>query len=100
MYYYPNQWYQYPYVYRLEEQEEQEWEIEKKFMDDMRKMMYQRKRQKGPTWTTVGPLCCHYFVFLGIRHSPGMLFDQGRRLSIACSSVLSIKGSCSRTYVK
>lgn len=44
MYYYPNQWYQYPYVYRLEEnngQEEQEWEIEKKFMDDMRKMMYQ-----------------------------------------------------------
>lgn len=42
MYYYPNQWYQYPYVYRLEEQEEQEWEIEKKFMDDMRKMMYQQ----------------------------------------------------------
>jgi len=45
MYYYPNQWYQYPYVYRLEEnngQEEKEWEIEKKFMDDMRKMMYQQ----------------------------------------------------------
>lgn len=45
MYYYPNQWYQHPYVYRLEEkneQEEQEWEIEKKFMNDMRKAMSQQ----------------------------------------------------------
>lgn len=46
VYYYPNQWNQYqnPHGYRFEEnneQEEQEWEIEKKFMDDMRNMMYQ-----------------------------------------------------------
>lgn len=46
-YYNPNSWYvrNYPYYYRSEENnenEEQEWEIEKKFMDDMRKMMYQQ----------------------------------------------------------
>lgn len=43
-YYYPNLWYvqNVPYNYRLENKEEQEWEIEKKFMNDMRKMMYQQ----------------------------------------------------------